>query len=78
MPQSLKNFLADRNKFSPKKKREPIVQHESMVFCKAHDGGQKRACAGEGCWHFALQKQLKEGARPSRRFSETPRRAALR
>ena len=54
MGKSLHNFLKDRAKFSPKKKRTPIIERQQtgMVFCKLHDGHKNRRCIGPGCKHF--------------------------
>ena len=49
MGKSLNNFLAGRDKFSPKKKRVPIHEYLQMVSCGYHDHGRHRPCIGPGC-----------------------------
>ena len=61
---ALRNFQRERDKFSPKKKREPIHRRDKMVLCPAHDKGKNRKCIGKGCKHFeAKYGDASKGAR---------------
>ena len=64
MGKSLKNHLADRNKFSPKKVRQPIHEFspknaDMSKYCPNHEAGAHRKCVGKGCKHVDLKQQLK-------------------
>ena len=61
MGKSLLNFLKDRQKFSPKKNRQPIHEYDGkMKRCPLHDDNAHRPCIGPGCSKFE-QKHGNEG-----------------
>ena len=63
MGKSLQNFLAGRNKFSPKKKRAPINEYQhDMPVCPLHVGHKHRPCMGPGCKVYELKQALSPGA----------------
>ena len=62
MGKSLTNFLHGRDKFSPKKKRQPIhPSRPNNMSCPLHDLMRKRPCMGAGCRTYDLKATLKEG-----------------
>ena len=66
MGKTLTNYLTERGKFSPKKKRQPIHPHvKGTMRCPLHDGDQNRACIRKGCATWE-RKQLKSGSLLSR------------
>ena len=56
MGKALKKFLEGRDKFSPKKKKEPIHHYTGISRCPAHADGKvisHKKCIGIGCAYFA-------------------------
>ena len=65
MGKSLNNFLKDREKFSPKKQRQPIHEYpKTMKWCPLHDGDGHRSCIGPGCKKFDAKHGGQGGAWP--------------